>query len=501
MQSNQTDPRRVSDPNRIPRRAWVVLAAIIPSVLLVVIDASIVNVAFPVIGEDLNASDGVLSWIITGYSLAVASLLLIAGRMADRLGRRKVFLVSVGFFTFGSLLCGIAPNAGWLIAFRVMQGVGGAAIFPSSLALVLPEFPYGRRSTPIGIWAATAGLGAVIGPPVGAFLIELFGWRGIFWVNIPVGVAIVMVGLRVISESRSQSVSGRLDWLSVPVGVAGVALLLVALVQGEQWGYGDVRTLLMLSSGLLMIPILVVRSMRHPQPLLDLSLFRIRSFWASGISTVFFGMAFLAGFLANTLLLQRLWDWPVWKTGLGLMASPVISVVSSSAAGAAADRFGHRWLTFGGGALCCLSFGLLYWRIDETPDYFADFFPAAILLGLGAGLSISCLTSGALSEVGPDQFSMGNATARTIQQLFYSVGVAVVVAMMSGDSKGDSLSDYQGAWIWIMSTYFVAALVMAVFFPVGTASSREKLREEGTAPAPPPDEGRSVTPGIPSSRG
>ena len=484
MQPNQTDP------NRIPRRAWVVLAAIIPSVLLVVIDASIVNVAFPVIGEDLNASDGVLSWIITGYSLAVASLLLIAGRMADRLGRRKVFLVSVGFFTLGSLLCGIAPNAGWLIAFRVMQGVGGAAIFPSSLALVLPEFPYGRRSTPIGIWAATAGLGAVIGPPVGAFLIELFGW-----VNIPVGVAIVMVGLRVITESRSQSVSGRLDWLSVPVGVAGVALLLVALVQGEQWGYWDVRTLLMLSSGLLMLPILVVRSMRHPQPLLDLSLFRIRSFWASGISTVFFGMAFLAGFLANTLLLQRLWDWPVWKTGLGLMASPVISVVSSSAAGAAADRFGHRWLTFGGGALCCLSFGILYWRIDETPDYFADFFPAAILLGLGAGLSISCLTSGALSEVGSDQFSMGNATARTIQQLFYSVGVAVVVAMMSGESKGDSLSDYQGVWIWIMSTYFVAALVMAVFFPVGTASSREKLREEQGAA------GRSVTPGIPSSGG
>ena len=488
------------DSNQIPRRAWVVLAAIIPSVLLVVIDASIVNVAFPVIGEDLNASDGVLSWIITGYSLAVASLLLIAGRMADRLGRRRVFLMSVGLFTIGSLLCGISPNAGWLIAFRVMQGVGGAAIFPSSLALVLPEFPYGRRSTPIGIWAATAGLGAVIGPPVGALLIELFGWRGIFWVNIPVGVAIVLVGRRVITESRAKETSGRLDMLSVPVGVAGVALLLVALVQGEQWGYVDVRTLLMLSSGLLMLPILVVRSMRHPQPLLDLSLFRIRSFWVSTVSTIFFGMAFLAGFLVNTLLLQRLWDWPIWKTGLGLMASPVMSVASSTLAGAAADRIGHRWLTFAGGSLCCLSFGIQFWRIGDTPDYFSDFFPAAILLGLGAGLAISCLTSGALSEVRPDQFSMGNATARTIQQLFYSVGVAVVVSMLGKGSKGDALGDYRGAWIWIMATYFVSALLMAVFFPVGTAASRGALGKETPSTAPAAD-GSSVTPSIPSTTG
>ncbi len=439
------------------------------------IDASIVNIAFPSIGGDLKASDEVLSWIITGYSLSVASLLLVAGRLADRLGRRRVFLWSVVVFTVSSLLCGFAPNVGFLIVFRMLQGVGGSAIFPASLALVLPEFPLARRSTPVGVWAATAGLGAVIGPPLGALLIELFGWRGIFWINIPVGIAIVLVGRRVLVESHSPRASGRLDLLSVPVGVAGVALLLVAVVQGEEWGFADARTLLMLGAGLLLLPILVVRSQRHPQPLLDLSLFKIRSFQASTLATVFFGSAFLGGFLANTLLLLRLWDWPVWKTGLGLMASPITSVVFSALAGMAADRVGHRWLTFFGGALCCLSFGLLYWRIDSSPDYFADFFPSALTLGAGAGLGISGITSGALADVGEDQFSMGNATARTVQQVFYSVGLAVVVALLSRGSYGYEVSDYRWAWLWIMVMYLAAALVMAFFFPSGTTSSREAV--------------------------
>ena len=437
-----------------------------------VIDASIVNVAFPSIGEDLNASDSVLSWIITGYSMAVASLLLIAGRIADRWGRKRVFLWAVGAFTLGSLLCGVAPNVGFLIAFRVLQGVGGSAIFPSSLALVLPEFPLSRRSTPIGIWSATAGLGAVLGPPMGAFLIEWFGWRGIFWVNIPVGVIILLVGRRILAEARAPGVQGRLDLLSVPVGVAGVALILVAVVQGEDWGYADARTLLMLCAGLALLPILVVRSRRHPQPLLDLSLFRIRSFWASVLSTTFFGAAFLGGFLSNTLLLQRLWDWPVWKTGLGLMASPVMSVMSSTLAGVGADRLGHRWLTFLGGMMCCGSFALFYWRVGVAPDYWNDFFPAAVLLGLGAGLSISCLTSGALADVGKDQFSMGNATARTVQQLFYAVGLAAVVALFGAGADGERLSDYTWVWLWLIVMYAASAVCMVIVFPKGTSASR-----------------------------
>ncbi len=469
---------------QIPRRAWVVLATIVPGVFLAVSDSSTVSIAFPSIGDDLNASDEVLSWVLAGYNLSLASFMLVAGRLADRLGRRRVFLWSVGVFTVSSLLCGFAPNVGFLIVFRLLQGVGGSAIFPVSLALVLTEFPPARRSTPVGIWAATAGLGATVGPLIGALLIELFGWRGIFWIDIPVGVAIVLVGRRVLVESYSPRARGHLDLLSVTMGVAGLALLLVALIQGEDWGFADARTLLILCSGLLLLPILVMRSKHHPQPLLDLSLFKIRSFQVAVLATTFSGTAFLGGFLANTLLLQRLWDWPVWKAGLGFMVTPIAYIVFSTLAGIVADRVGHRWLAICGGALCCLSFGLMYWRISPSPDYFADFFPSAYTLGAGAGLAFSSVMGGALADVRRDQLSMGGATVRTIQQVCFSVGLAVVVALISRGNSGYAVSDYYWVWLWLIVLYLSSGLVMALFFPSGTASSREAAAS--SAPERPP---------------
>ena len=298
------------------------LGVVCVSIFLVVIDASIVNVAFPTIGADLNTTDAVLSWILTVYNVTVASLLLLAGRAADRLGRKRVFLVSVAVFTLGSLLCSLAPSAGALIAFRVVQAAGGSAIFPASLSLVLPEFPVQRRSMAVGVWAAVAGLGGAVGPSAGALLIELFGWRGIFWPNVPIGVVVVVLGRRVLAESRSPADTGRLDVIGVPVSVLGVALVLLAVVQAEHWGYTSARTLTLIVVGLALLPVLVWRSRRHPSPVLDLALFRIRSFRVATVATLFFGCGFLGGFFINSLLLQRLWDWPIWKTGSRAQPGP-----------------------------------------------------------------------------------------------------------------------------------------------------------------------------------
>ncbi len=462
------------------RRAWIVLATVTVSVFLVVIDASVVNIAFPTIGEDLGASDAVLSWILTAYNVTVASLLLLAGRTADRLGRKRVFLVSVAVFTVGSLLCSVAPGAGALIAFRVVQAAGGSAIFPASLSLVLPEFPVERRSTAVGIWAAVAGLGAAVGPSIGALLIELFGWRGIFWANVPIGVVIVVLGRRVLVESRSVGDTGRLDVIGVPVSVLGVALVLLAVVQAEHWGYANPRTLTLVVVGLALLPVLVWRSRRHPSPVLNLSLFEVRSFRVATIATLFFGCAFLGGFFANSLVLQRLWDWPVWKTGLGLSPSPLVSVVTSWLAGRGADRLGHRWLTAAGCGLCVASFSWQYWRVGAEPDYVSDFLPAMLLLGAGAGLAITCFTSGALADLGTDQFAMGNATARTVQQLCYAVGVAAVVALLGSGGTGDP-ARYQRAWIWIIVAYGLSGLTMALFFPSGSAAGRARAEAAGGA--------------------
>ena len=455
------------------------LGVVCVSIFLVVIDASIVNVAFPTIGADLNTTDAVLSWILTVYNVTVASLLLLAGRAADRLGRKRVFLVSVAVFTLGSLLCSLAPSAGALIAFRVVQAAGGSAIFPASLSLVLPEFPVQRRSMAVGVWAAVAGLGGAVGPSAGALLIELFGWRGIFWPNVPIGVVVVVLGRRVLAESRSPADAGRLDVIGVPVSVLGVALVLLAVVQAEHWGYTSARTLTLIVVGLALLPVLVWRSRRHPSPVLDLALFRIRSFRVATVATLFFGCGFLGGFFINSLLLQRLWDWPIWKTGLGLSPGPLTSVATSWLSGRAADRVGHRWLTAAGCTLCAASFGWQYWRVGAEPDYVSDFLPSMLMLGAGAGLAITCMIGAPLADLGTDQFAMGNATARTVQQLCYAVGVAAVVALLGADGTADP-ARYQRAWIWLIAAYGLSALTMALFFPAGSAAGRAGLAA-GTA--------------------
>lgn len=457
--------------SQVPRRAWVVLGVVCVSIFLVVIDASIVNVAFPTIGTDLDTTDAVLSWILTAYNVTVASLLLLAGRTADRLGRKRVFLVSVGVFTLGSLLCSVAPSAGALIAFRVVQAIGGSAIFPSSLALVLPEFPIERRSAAVGIWSAVAGFGGAVGPSAGALLIELFGWRGIFWASVPLGAAVVVLGRRFLTETRVATDTGRFDVIGVPVSVLGVALVLLAVVQAEHWGYTSVRTLTLACVGLVLLPVLVWRSRRHRSPVLDLSLYAVPTFRVASVATLFFGCAFLGGFFLNSLLLQRLWEWSVWRTGLGLSPSPLISVVASWWAGRAADRFGHRWLTAAGCWLCVAAFAWQFWHVDRTPHYVVDFLPSMLMLGAGAGLAITCITAAPLADLSSDQFSMGNATARTTQQLCYAVGVTAVVALLGADGAAD-LARYPRPWIWLMCAYGAAGLTMALFFPAGSAAGR-----------------------------
>ena len=470
---------RPRDGAEVPRRAWVVLGVVCVSIFLVVIDASIVNVAFPTIGADLNTTDAVLSWILTAYNVTVASLLLLAGRTADRLGRKRVFLISVGVFTLGSLLCSLAPDAGSLIAFRVVQALGGSAIFPSSLALVLPEFPVERRSAAVGIWSAVAGFGGAVGPSAGALLIELFGWRGIFWASVPLGAAVVVLGRRYLTETRVATDTGRLDVIGVPVSVLGVALVLLAVVQAEHWGYTSVRTLTLACVGLVLLPVLVWRSRRHPSPVLDMSLFAIPSFRVATFATIFFGFAFLGGFFLNSLLLQRLWNWPVWKTGLGLSPSPLISVVASWWVGRAADRLGHRWLTAVGSGLCVAAFSWQFWRVGAVADYWSDFLPSMLMLGVGVGMAITCITAAPLADLGSDQFAMGNATARTVQQLCYGVGVAAIVALL-GAGGAEDLTRYPRPWIWLICSYALAGLTMALFYPSGSAAGRAHATSGGS---------------------
>lgn len=433
---------------------------------------SIVNVAFPSIEASLDASESALSWMISGYNITVAAFLLIAGRLADSLGRRKVFVPGVAIFATGSLLSGLAPTAALLVAARVVQAIGGAVLLPSSLAVVLPEFPFAKRSTAIGIWGATGSLGAAFGPSIGSLLIELGNWRLIFLVNVPICTLVLFLAPRLLRESRDPDAGGRPDLIGVPVGVLAVALLMLAIVQSESWGFLDPRTITAVVLGLALLPVLIWRSAHHPEPLLDLTLYRHRSFRSVNIAVAFYSLGFTAGFLMSSLMLQTWWDLSIIETGLALTPGPLVATVISPFVGRYADDLGHRWFLAGGSALCAVGYVMYIFLIGPEPDVLTDFIPANLLIGVGVGMSIASWFSAAVSDLPPGKFGIANATLRTVQQVFYAMGISVVIALLAATRDTDPLAGFQWAWTWVACAFAVAAAVIASTFPRGSSSDR-----------------------------
>ena len=456
----------------VERRSWLALGAATAAAFMVVVDVSIVNVAFPSIQKSLGASNAALSWIVSGYSITVGSFLLLSGRLADRQGRRKMFNLGLAIFAVGSLFSGVAPEVEVLIAARVVQAMGGSLIMPSSLAMVLPEFPVSRRSAAIGMWGAMGALGAAFGPSIGALLIEGLGWRWIFYVNLPIAALVFMASTRLVRESRDEDSEGRLDVVGVPMGTLALALVMVAIVQGEGWGYGDPRIVVFAVVGVVLLPFVVWRSRSHPNPLLDLSLFSYRSFSSATASFGLYALGFVPGFLMSSLLLQDLWGLTVLEAGLGLTPGPIMASALSVPIGRMADRWGHRWLLTSGVALCGLSYLWLLLLAGESSAYFAVFLPSSIALGTGVGLSIATFVSAAMCDIPPSRFAIANATTRTVQQVCFALGIAVVVALFSSAPAGELLIGFQRAWIWVIVTFAASAVVIMATFPAGTAVRR-----------------------------
>lgn len=452
-------------PVQVERRAWIALAVSTLAALLTVIDISIVNVAFPSIRRDLGATEAGLSWVLSGYSVAVGAFLLLAGRMADKEGRRRLFMIGVAVFIVGSLASGLAPTTGWLIASRVIQGIGGSILSPASLSMVLPEFPHERHSTVIGVWGASAALGAAIGPSFGAVLLDTLSWRWVFLVNVPLGLIILILTPRFVHESRDPEARGRFDLVGVPAGTLGVAFLLLAVVQGGDWGYLSNRTILAAAVGLVFIGVLVYRSMVHPRPLLDLDLFRFRSFWSAAAGQVFFGTAFIAVVLFNTLLLQELWGWSALAAGFGVVPGPALAAILGGPVGSVADRIGHRNLLVVGSLSAAASPLMLLVRVGETSDYIATMLPASLLLGVGVACSFATFASLGLKEVSPTRYATASATLRTTSQVGFASGVAIAIAVFqAGTSKG-FLVAFDRAWTFMAVTFLVGAFFCAIACP------------------------------------
>lgn len=441
-------------------------------VFLVVIDISAVNVAFPSIRKDFAVSATQLSWIISAYNIVVGALLMLSGRLADSIGRRKVYLPGVAIFGFGSMLCALAPSAGWLIAARVVQAVGGSITLAGGFAVMLPEFPPSRRGTAIGIAGATGGLGAVVGPVAGSLIIDASSWRGIFWLNVPMCLLVLFLGPRLLNESRDPSATGRIDPIGVPVGTAAVALLMFAIVQSETWGIRDWRVLALFVTGLLLVPYLLHRCRVHPEPLIDLDLFRYRSFASTNLGVSLYGLAFAAGFLTNSLFLQEVWDLPIRTVGLALAPSPILTAIVSPITGRWADRVGHRWLLGVGCLSLAVSYLLFILLLGEEPQLWSRFVPISMLGGLGVGLTVATWSSAGVSDIPQARFGVAGATFNTLRQASYGLGISVVITLIASAADETSLQGVQRAYVLVVAGYLASAIAVMATFPAGSARER-----------------------------
>jgi EmrB/QacA subfamily drug resistance transporter len=396
---------------------------------LAFLDATIVNIAFPDISSSFSGSGrDALSWVLDGYFVVIAALLVPAGGLADRFGHKRVFLLGVAGFTTASLLCALAPSLELLIAFRVVQGIGAAMIAPTSLALVLDAFPSERRAAGVGLWGAAAAAAAAIGPTLGGALVELSDWRLVFLVNLPLGAVIVFAGLRSLRE-RPQRDSRLPDLPGALMLAGGLALVTLAIIEGNDWGWAAASTLGCFAAAAILLASVVWRSGRHPRPIVEPDLFRHRSFRLGNLGTLLFAAAFFSLILGNVVFLTSIWGYTVLQAGAATLPGPALSTVVAGPAGRLADRFGHRavivpgTLFFAAGVMVLRSAG-------ATPDWLGLWLPGACLTGIGIGLAFPTLGSAAVRDVADDRFATASAVNAAFRQIGAVLGTAILVAMV-----------------------------------------------------------------------
>ncbi|NEK60025.1 MFS transporter [Geodermatophilus sabuli] len=444
-------------------RSGLVLLVVSAAVFLASLDLFIVNVAFPELGRALDASTAALSWVLNGYTIGFAALLAPAGRVADRIGRRRVFLSGLVTFSLGSLGCALAWGVGSLVAFRVVQSVGAAMVTATSLALLLHTFPPARRAHAIGVWSAVGGVAAALGPPIGGLLVEA-SWRWVFLVNLPVGIAALVVGLRVLPESRDEAETRRPDVVGTALLVLAVGLLAYGLVDAPERGWSSRVVLVSLVAAVLAGALVVVRAARAPGgtvPVLPLPLFRSRPFALGCLSIAAFMAAFAAMLLGNVLWLTGGWGWSPITAGFALVPGPLLAAVSAVPAGRLGARVGCGVVAAAGTALFAL--GSLWWvtQVGVEAHYVTDLLPGQVLTGLGVGLTLTNLSAAASSSLPPAALATGTATFGAARQLGATLGVALLLAVVAGD--GTSLPTADRGWLLVIVLAAVAsALALAV---------------------------------------
>jgi EmrB/QacA subfamily drug resistance transporter len=448
---------------------WLVAVTVLASGMAFV-DATAVQVALPAIGRDLGSSLSGLQWTISGYTLALASLILLGGSLGDRYGRRRVFLIGVVWFAVASLVCGLAQTTGQLVAARVLQGVGGALLTPGSLALIQSSFRPGDRAKAIGLWSALAGIAGLIGPFLGGILVDAVSWRLVFLLNVPVAALILAVAGRHVPESRDAGQHGRFDVLGAALGVLALGGTTYALIAaGEDPARADV--LGAGAAGLAAGIAFVVRERRAADPMLPLGLFADRQFTGANLATLAVYGALGGSSLFLVLQLQTVLGYDATGAGAAMLPTILLITLLSPTAGAVAARIGPR-LPMTVGPLVTAAGTFLLAAVDGGAPYVLEVLPGSLLQGLGMAITVTPLTATVLAAA-PDALAgiasgVNNATARAAQLL--AVAALPLAVGLSGDDYAQPLTFTAG--------FRIAMVVCAVAFAVGGAVSWWTIRND-----------------------
>jgi EmrB/QacA subfamily drug resistance transporter len=439
-----------------PWRGFFVLAA---AIFLTTLDLFVVNVALPVVAADFSdASLASLSWILTAYAIVFAAVLVPAGKLGDLYGRRRLFSIGLFLFVAGSAIAAMAGSLGILIAARVVQAMGAAAVTPNSLGLALTLFPPQRRPGVISAWGAMAGLGAAAGPLAGALLADV-DWRWIFLINLPIGAAALVLVPRLVREVRDASVDRFPDVLGATALAIAVGLLVLGLSQGPGWSW-DARFVASLVGAAVLFLAFLRRSARHPAPIVELPMLRVRSFAHAMVATIFLWAGFAALLVSGALFLSGTWHFSVLETGLALAPGPAVSSLFAGLSGRLGTRFGPARVGAGGAAIFAIGAALMAMLLTGEVEYATAFLPSQILIGAGAGLTIPSLVALALAELPPSRLSTGTAVYSMFRQIGTALGVAVWVATL-GTSSLAAASSYENGWVLIALMAAASSLAVA----------------------------------------
>lgn len=459
MQTSTSTPTEQT----VDRRGWLALATGSLAFVLGTVNVTVTNVGYnDILASFPGARTSLTGWILTGYSLTFASTMLLAGRLADRYGRLTVFRAGLVGLLLSSMAAGLAPSVLLLVLARGVQGICGALAVPASLGLVLPRFPAAKQATVVGIWASVGMIASGLAPVIAAVVLSLANWRWMYLTLVPITILGLIGAHLFMTETAEQDRSRPLDGLGVAMGSTAVFLVMYATLRGPSAGWTNPTVGGAFVGAALLLPMFLIRSARHPEPLFDPNLFRIRSFAVSNIAVSLSMVGAFTSWVLWPIFLLNVWDYSVWGVGLAFLVSPMISGVVAIFGGRWADSHGYRGIMATAAAAATVGHGWAYLFLDERVRFWFAFFPVTVLFGLGMGILASLLNSAALRDIESKSIATANGVHQALRYAVGGMGTAVALAVLNGRHD---VWRYDLMWLLLGAAQLLVVPLMTLAYP------------------------------------